>query len=110
MDKSIKNKPKPVKVKEPLLRLSRRADFKWYQALLIRAGAILAALVVCAVLIFAITKMNPLDVYGTMFKGIFGEKLFDQKIGPLDTEPHRLDNRAGCHDPAVHQRGLSPRL
>ena len=81
MDKSINNKPKPVKVKEPLLRLSRRADFKWYQALLIRAGAILAALVICAVLIFAITKMNPLDVYGTMFKGTFGEKLLVKKSG-----------------------------
>ncbi len=44
----------------------------FYKALAIRGAAVLLALLVCAGIIFAIVKMNPIKVYQTMFKGAFG--------------------------------------
>lgn len=46
----------------------------FYKAWAIRAAAILLSLVVCAVVIYLIVKMNPVEVYATMFKGAFGTK------------------------------------
>lgn len=46
----------------------------WWKAWLIRGGAILASLVVCALIIVLLTKQNPLEVYASMFKGSFGTK------------------------------------
>lgn len=60
------------KHKEPLIRIAKRDVIPLYKAILIRAAAIALALIVCAFIIFAIVKMNPLDVYVTMFKGTFG--------------------------------------
>ncbi|HRV72921.1 MAG TPA: ABC transporter permease [Eubacteriales bacterium] len=57
---------------EPLVRISKRATIASWKAWLIRIAALFAALVICAVIIYAITKMNPLKVYGTMFQGAFG--------------------------------------
>lgn len=58
--------------KEPLLRIARREDVTTPKAILIRALAILAALVVDALFIFFVTGLNPLKVYGVMFSGTFG--------------------------------------
>ena len=44
----------------------------WWKAWIIRGIALLLSLVVCAAVIFAIVKMNPINVYQTMFKGAFG--------------------------------------
>ena len=38
----------------------------------IRLFAVLLSLVACGILIFSITKLNPLRVYGVMFEGVFG--------------------------------------
>ena len=59
-------------VQEPFIRIARREDMIWWKAWIIRGIALLLSLVVCAVVIFAIVKMNPINVYQTMFKGAFG--------------------------------------
>lgn len=58
---------------EPFIRVSKRGVvMPLWKSLGIRILALMAALVVCAVVIFAIVKMNPLKVYGAMFEGAFG--------------------------------------
>lgn len=52
--------------------MAKRAPMPWYFNLLIRAVAIVSALLVSAVLITILTKKNPIDIYITMFKGAFG--------------------------------------
>ncbi len=59
-------------VKEPLMRISKRDEMSKWQAWGIRAIAILLALVVCGVLIYALVKLNPISVYVAMFEGAFG--------------------------------------
>lgn len=58
--------------REPLVRIAKRTEMPLWQSIGIRCAAILAALVVCAVLIYAIVKMNPIDVYKSMWEGAFG--------------------------------------
>lgn len=58
--------------KEPLIRLAKRDYIKPWMAYLIRALAILLSLIVSAIVIYSIVKMNPVKVYQTMFKGAFG--------------------------------------
>ena len=59
-------------VKEPFLRIARREDVTTKGAILIRAAAIVAALIVDALFIFLVTGLNPLSVYVVMFTGTFG--------------------------------------
>ena len=61
-----------VKTKEPLIRLTKRSTMPMWTKILIRAVAILLALGVSALFIFFITKLNPIDVYKTMWNGAFG--------------------------------------
>ena len=58
--------------KEPLYQISKRGIVPWYKAWGIRLLALVLALIVCALVIYAIVKLNPLKVYGTMFNGAFG--------------------------------------
>ncbi len=60
-----------IEGREPLLRISKRSAAPRPLAWGVRAGAILAALVVCGFVIFGITKMNPVKVYIAMFQGTF---------------------------------------
>ena len=60
------------KVKEPLLHIEKRDDLPWYKSWGIRLGAILLALILCAVITALVTGLNPLKVYGTMLQGAFG--------------------------------------
>jgi simple sugar transport system permease protein len=57
---------------EPLFHIVKRDALPWYQSWLIRIGAIIMALIVCALLTMFITHENPISVYATMFKGAFG--------------------------------------
>lgn len=59
-------------VKTPFVRMAKRNNISVPQAWLIRVAAVLLALVINALLIYTITKMNPLQVYVSMFKGAFG--------------------------------------
>lgn len=57
---------------EPFVRIAKRDSIYWWKAWGIRIAAIVAALVVDAMIIYFITKLNPIDVYVTMFNGAFG--------------------------------------
>lgn len=56
---------------EPLLRITKREGAGFGQKVLVRAVAILLALVVDAVFIYGITGLNPLSVYQVMWGGTF---------------------------------------
>lgn len=60
------------KVKEPSFYISKCGEVSWQKALAIRAIAIAAALVVCAVVTTIFTGLNPIQVYITIFTGAFG--------------------------------------
>lgn len=62
------------KVHEPLLHITKRASMVWWKSWLIRAAAIVASLIVSALVIVALTKYNPIQVYAEMFEGSFGSK------------------------------------
>lgn len=58
--------------KEPLFRIVKRDGASMGNKILIRALAILLALVLDALFIFFVTGLNPFSVYAVMFKGTFG--------------------------------------
>ena len=58
--------------KQSLFRISKRDVLPWYQAMLIRGGAIVLALIVCALVTMLLTGENPISIYGTIFYGAFG--------------------------------------
>ena len=57
---------------EPLLRIAKRDSISRFKAWGIRILAVLLSLVVSGLFIFAVTKLNPLAVYESMFEGAFG--------------------------------------
>lgn len=57
---------------EPLLRISKRSGMPKVKALLIRLAAVVLSLIVCALIIVAITKENPLSVYLGIIDGAVG--------------------------------------
>lgn len=59
-------------VKEPFIRIAKRNHMPFWQAAVVRAIALVLSLIVSALVIFMIVKMNPLDVYGAIFDGAFG--------------------------------------
>ena len=61
-----------VKVKEPFVRIVKCDGTTMKNKVIARAVAILLALIVDAIFIFAVTGLNPLSVYGVMFQGTFG--------------------------------------
>ena len=66
---------KAEKIKrEPLIHIAKRPELSFGKSWLIRIGSLAASLIVCAVVIYALTKINPLDVYGTLIKGAVGSK------------------------------------
>ena len=58
--------------KKSLFHITKRDALPWYQAFAIRGGAIVLALIVCAVVTMLLTGENPLSIYGTIFHGAFG--------------------------------------
>ncbi|MGM9538542.1 MAG: ABC transporter permease [Candidatus Onthomonas sp.] len=58
--------------KEPLLRIVKRDGIARPKAYAIRIAAVLISLVVSGVFIFAVTSLNPIQVYQAMFSGAFG--------------------------------------
>ena len=57
---------------EPLFHIAKRSSVSMKKAIAGRAIAIVAALLVAGVFIFAITKRNPIEIYKQMFLGVFG--------------------------------------
>jgi simple sugar transport system permease protein len=58
--------------KEPFVRISKRDGISIWRAWLIRLIAIVLSLVICGIIIYAIVKLDPIEVYRAMFKGTFG--------------------------------------
>ncbi len=61
-----------TKNQEPLFHIVKRGAIPVWQSLLIRAGAILVALIVCGFLTYFLTGQNPIEVYVTMIEGAVG--------------------------------------
>ena len=57
-----------------MIRIHKRPFMPLWQRILVRAAAIIAALVINGLIIYSLTKMNPLKVYETMFTGVFGSE------------------------------------
>ena len=55
-----------------MLRIQKRMNMPLWAQWLVRLAAIVLALLIDAVIIYSLTKMNPLKVYSTMFTGVFG--------------------------------------
>ena len=57
---------------EPLIHIARRDGMAWWRAWLIRLASAVLALIVCALFIYGLTKLNPVKVYAAMWQGAFG--------------------------------------
>ncbi len=53
----------------------KREPMVWYKAVLVRAIAIIASLLVSAVVIMMLTSKNPIEIYSSMISGAFGSSL-----------------------------------
>lgn len=60
------------KTRSPLFHIVKREPLPWYSALGVRAGAIVIALLLSAVVIMLLTQKNPIEIYKAMFEGAFG--------------------------------------
>ncbi len=60
------------KTRSPLFHIVKREPLPWYGALGVRAGAIVTALLLSAVVIMLLTQKNPIEIYKAMFEGAFG--------------------------------------
>jgi simple sugar transport system permease protein len=57
---------------EPLIHIAKRDGIVWWKAWLVRIVGVLLALLVSALFIYSLTKLNPVKVYGAMWQGAFG--------------------------------------
>ena len=57
---------------EPLIHIAKRDGIVWWKGWLIRIAAVVLALIVSALFIYGLTKLNPVKVYGAMWQGAFG--------------------------------------
>ena len=57
---------------EPLVHIAKRESLVWWKSWLIRLLSVVLALIVSALFIYAISKLNPVKVYGAMWDGAFG--------------------------------------
>ncbi len=62
-------------MKKNTIHIVKREPMAWYLNMLVRAGAIVASLLVSAVVIMLLTKKNPIEIYGSMLSGAFGSSL-----------------------------------
>lgn len=60
--------------KVPFMRIAKRSSISPLRSWLIRLTGLTLALIVSAVIIYAIVKLNPFKVYSAMFEGSFGSK------------------------------------
>lgn len=60
--------------KEPLFHMTKRDSISIKKAWMIRAAALILALIICAAFIVLITRLNPIEVYGGIVNGAVGNK------------------------------------
>jgi len=58
--------------KAPFLRIAKRDNISMWQSWIVRVTGLVLALIVCALIIYALVHLNPLKVYAAMFEGNFG--------------------------------------
>ena len=58
--------------KQSLFHIAKRDALPWYTGVAIRGGAIILALIVCALITTMMTGVNPFGVYSTILYGAFG--------------------------------------
>lgn len=58
--------------KEPLIRIAKREGLPRWAQLGIRILGLLLSLVICALVIIALTNLNPIEVFKSMWSGAFG--------------------------------------
>ena len=56
---------------EPLIHITKRDGLVWWKAWLVRLCSIVIALVISALFIYSLTKLNPIKVYDAMWQGAF---------------------------------------
>lgn len=59
-------------VREPLFHVVKRDAMPMKNAVMVRALAVLAALVFCGIICFVLIGANPIKLYSTMVEGVFG--------------------------------------
>lgn len=59
-------------VKEPWMHVVKRDKIPMGKAVLIHVGGVLLALIICALVIFMLTGLNPIDVYAGIWDGAMG--------------------------------------
>lgn len=69
MEKTVK------KTRTPRFHIVKRGELPRFRGIIVRAIAIIAALLVSAVIITLLTGKTPMEVYASMFKGVFGSDL-----------------------------------
>ena len=57
--------------KEPLFHISRRGALPWYRTWMVRAIALLIAMVFCALVTNLLTHLNPVDIYRSIVEASF---------------------------------------
>ena len=57
--------------REPMFHITKRGALPWYKAWGIRSGAIVLALIFCALITTLVTHQNPIEVYASIFKASF---------------------------------------
>ena len=57
---------------EPLIHIAKREGIIWWKGWLIRLASVVLALIVSALFIYGISKLDPLKVYSAMWDGAFG--------------------------------------
>ena len=74
MSKTKTAKEQMVVAHEPFVRMSKRDGLPIWKSFGVRLIGLAMALIICAIIIFALTKLNPIKVYAAMFNGTFGTK------------------------------------
>lgn len=63
----------PVLHKEPFVRIAKRDSMELWKSIVYRLLSVVLALVVCGGIIYALIKVNPIEVYKSMLEGAFGK-------------------------------------
>lgn len=58
--------------KEPLFHIARRSDMPAWKAWLVRIISVALALIVCGIVSYIVTGLNPISIYSTMIRGAVG--------------------------------------
>ena len=58
--------------REPVVHIAKRDEMPFGKAVMVRLAAVFLSLLVCALVIFVLTRLNPIEVYEAIFSGAVG--------------------------------------